>query len=74
LDATGRRTVLLQHLLEPYANPLDRGPQDFEVELPPGTRSIEFIVNPGPQNRANFDWAYWERLMVPSKEPARQAK
>lgn len=68
VDAHGTRTIMMQRLLEPFSNQLDRGPQEFEISLPQGASSVEFIVTPGPSDQANFDWAYWDRLIVASPD------
>jgi hypothetical protein len=65
IAADGARQVLLQRLLDPVANPADRGVQEFELEIADNiTGSLEFIVTAGPQNRNSFDWAYWRGLSL----------
>lgn len=59
--ADGRREVVLKRRLNPVANPEDRGPVAFKLEL---SRSeggqLEFTVEPGEGN--GYDWTYWQGL------------
>jgi hypothetical protein len=63
--ADGTRVVILRRLLEPVTSVGDRGDQEFELEIPETlTGTVEFIVTPGPQNKNNYDWAYWRDLSM----------
>lgn len=59
----GKRTTLLQRLLNPADVPDDRGLQQFDLDLPtPAAGQIVFTVNPGPDNNNSYDWSYWYDL------------
>jgi hypothetical protein len=65
VSESGVRTVLLERSLRPAAEPAERGPQRFRVELPAGAAGhLELVTGPGQYGSNAFDWTYWTELML----------
>ena len=63
--ADGRREILQRRLINPWANPADRGlvPLDWTFDLPAGA-TFEFSVTPGPAGNIQRDWASMGHLRI----------
>ena len=58
-DDAGNTTRLFSRLLLPATVPADRGQQDFEIDLPPGSGRLAMRTTAGPSNNNAFGWTYW---------------
>ncbi|HTO02416.1 MAG TPA: hypothetical protein VL069_01885, partial [Opitutus sp.] len=61
----GTESAFFRRVLDPAANPADRGIQQLDVALPADVSGeIIFRTLPGPSGNSAFDWSYWGRLKI----------
>ena len=65
LATDGTSKIILETMLTPAATPAHRGPQQLQIDLPPGAEGdLIFRTLPGPYNDISFDWAYWTAVEI----------
>jgi hypothetical protein len=68
LDDGGQKVVLFNRMLDPAHRTRDRGSQPLIVEFAArGPASVYLYANPGWNNNAEFDLAYWGALRIAGK-------